>query len=53
MQVSIGIVQIKYVAVTVLLVSDFLPEAADPWRFCPHRLTEAILRIVAGVNKIL
>ena len=35
MQSSIGIVQMKYVAVTVLLVSDSLPEAEDPWRVFP------------------
>jgi len=35
MQSSIGIVQMKYVAVTVLHVSDSPLEAADPWRFFP------------------
>ena len=36
MQSSIGIVQMKYVAVRVLLMSDSLPEAEDPWRVFPN-----------------
>ena len=40
MQGSIGIVQMKNVAVTVLLVSHSPPEAADPCRFFPNHVTE-------------
>jgi hypothetical protein len=42
----------KYVAVTVVLVSDFFAEAADPWRFFPI-ISLSVTQNLTGVGKIL